>query len=100
MALKDRGEEWKEYDDAVRWMMIAFFICLGLTVVMFIFALPLSYLVGHGVSKGSTEVVNKFLYLNTVFDYSGGVDFCRYDQSVSFSNQYSRFGTRGHFARY
>ena len=63
MALKDRGEEWKEYDDAVRWMMIAFLICLGLTVVMFIFALPLSYLVGHGVSKGTTEVVNKFLYL-------------------------------------
>ena len=59
MALKDRGEEWKEYDDAVRWMLTAFFICLGLAVVLFVTALPLSYVVGNGVSKGSMDVVNK-----------------------------------------
>ena len=44
MALKERGEEWKEYDSAVRWMMITFLICLGVTIFLFVFALPLSYL--------------------------------------------------------
>ena len=57
----ERGEEWKEYDKAVRWMAITFLICLVLTLLMFVFALPLSYLVGHGVSKSSTDVVQKFL---------------------------------------
>ena len=61
MALRDRGEEWKEYDSAVRWMMITFFICLGLTILLFIFALPLSHLIGHGVSKESFADVNKFM---------------------------------------
>ena len=61
MALRERGEEWKEYDSAVRWMMITFFICLGLTILLFIFALPLSHLIGHGVSKESFADVNKFM---------------------------------------
>lgn len=61
MALRERGEEWKEYDSAVRWMMITFIICLGLTILLFIFALPLSHLIGHGVSKESFADVNKFM---------------------------------------
>ena len=60
---KDRGEEWKEYDKAVHWMTVAFFICLGLSIVLFIFAPPLSYLVAHGISKSSFAVVDKFLKL-------------------------------------
>ena len=63
MAFKERGEEWKEYDNAVHWMLITFFICLGITVALFIFALPLSYLVGHGISKSSFAMINKFLSL-------------------------------------
>ncbi len=59
--MKDRGEEWKEYDSAVRWMTITFVICLVITIFMFVFALPLSYLVGHGVSKASFAAINKFL---------------------------------------
>ena len=59
----DRGEEWKEYDKAVRWMTVTFLICLVLSIILFIFALPLSYLVGHGVSKSSTDVIQKFLAL-------------------------------------
>lgn len=59
--MADRGEEYKEYDKAVRWMMITFFICLGISIVLFVFALPLSYLVGHGVSKDSLDMVEKFL---------------------------------------
>ena len=63
MAFKERGEEWKEYDNAVHWMLVTFFICLGITVALFIFALPLSYLVGHGISKSSFAMINKFLSL-------------------------------------
>ena len=58
---KERGEEWKEYDKAVRWMTITFFICLALAIVLFIFAMPLSYLVRHGISKNSMDMVSKFL---------------------------------------
>ena len=57
---KERGEEWKEYDKAVRWMVITFFICLALSIVLFICAMPLSYLVRHGVSKSSMDMVSKF----------------------------------------
>ncbi len=58
---KERGEEWKEYDKAVRWMTITFFICLALAIVLFIFAMPLSYLVRHGICKNSMDMVSKFL---------------------------------------
>ena len=84
---RERGEEWKEYDKAVRWMTITFCICLGLSIVLFIFAPPLSYLVAHGVSKKSFAVVEKFLnmivanpdhifniyskWFKTVFNYKG-----------------------------
>ena len=50
---KVRGEEWKEYDAAVKWMLTTFFICLGLTIFLLIFSLPLSYIVGNGVSKAT-----------------------------------------------
>ena len=64
MALrKENGEEWKEYDNAVRWMMITLLICVVLSVIFFIFALPASYLISHGVSKSSMDVVRKFLGL-------------------------------------
>ena len=63
MTLRERGEEWKEYDSAVHWMLMTFFICLGITILLFIFALPLSYLVGHGVSKSSFDMIQKFLSL-------------------------------------
>ena len=60
---KQRGEEWKEYDAAVKWMLTTFFICLGLTLFFFVFALPLSYLVGNGVSKATFSYIGKFLNL-------------------------------------
>ncbi|MBR1601188.1 MAG: type IV secretory system conjugative DNA transfer family protein [Alphaproteobacteria bacterium] len=58
---KERGEEWKEYDKAVKWMTVTFFICLALAIVLFIFAMPLSYLVRHGISKSSMDMVGKFM---------------------------------------
>ncbi len=61
MALGERGEEWKEYDSAVRWMLITLLICVILTVILFIFALPLAHLVGNGVSKASFNMIDRFL---------------------------------------
>lgn len=60
---KVRGEEWKEYDAAVKWMLTTFFICLGLTIFFLIFSLPLSYIVGNGVSKATFSYIGKFLNL-------------------------------------
>ena len=60
---KERGEEWKEYDQAVKWMLTTFFICLGLSIFFFVFALPLSYIVGKGVSKDTMDYVGKFMAL-------------------------------------
>ncbi|MBP5216019.1 MAG: hypothetical protein J6039_05665, partial [Alphaproteobacteria bacterium] len=57
----ERGEEWKEYDKAVKWMLITLFICIILSILFFIFCLPLSYIVGNGLSKSSTATVQKFL---------------------------------------
>ncbi|MBR3662135.1 MAG: type IV secretory system conjugative DNA transfer family protein [Alphaproteobacteria bacterium] len=58
---RERGEEWKEYDQAVRWMLITFCICLVLTILLFIFAFPLAYLIEHGISKSSSEYVKKVI---------------------------------------
>ena len=44
-----------------KWLMITLIICFVLTILLFIFALPLSYLAGHGISKSSMDVVQKFL---------------------------------------
>lgn len=63
MAFSERGEEWQEYDSAVRWMMYTLLICVVLTILMFIFSLPLSYLVAHGMSKASFDMIGKFLGL-------------------------------------
>ena len=57
---KERGEEWKEYDKAVKWMTVTFFICLALAIVLFITAPALSYLVRNGVSQDTTDYVGKY----------------------------------------
>ena len=45
MAIKKEGEEWKEYNSAVRWMSLATIISLIVTIVFAISAMPLAYLV-------------------------------------------------------
>lgn len=62
---KERGEEWKEYDKAVRWMTITFFICLAISIVLFITAPALSHLVAHGVSKSSFAAVERYFNMIT-----------------------------------
>ena len=58
-----KGEEWKEYNDAVTWTSVTLLISLGLTVFLFIVALPLAYLIGNGISKESFADISKFFSL-------------------------------------
>ncbi|MBP1532018.1 MAG: type IV secretory system conjugative DNA transfer family protein, partial [Alphaproteobacteria bacterium] len=60
---KERGEEWAEYDKAVRWMSITFFICLVISILLFIFSMPISHLVKHGISQSSMATIRKFMSL-------------------------------------
>ena len=65
MALKKRGEEWEEDDNAVQWMVLTVVISLVLTIVLAIVALPLGYLVGTGISKDSMNEAWRFI--QTIF---------------------------------
>ena len=58
---ESRGEEWEEYDKAVKWMMVTFIVTLAVTIFFALFSLPLGYLIGTGVSKGSMAVTGQFL---------------------------------------
>lgn len=61
MAFKQRGVEWEEYDNAVKWMAISMIITLVITIVLMIFSLPLAYLIEHGISKKTVSTVKMFL---------------------------------------
>ncbi len=61
MALRQRGEEWEEYDNAVRWMAMTMIITLIITLILTIFSLPLAYLIEQGISKKTIESVKLFL---------------------------------------
>ena len=61
MALRQRGVEWEEYDNAVRWMAVTMIITLIITLILTIFSLPLAYLIEQGISKKTIESVKMFL---------------------------------------
>lgn len=61
MALKDRGVEWEEYDNAVKWMAVTLIITLVVTLLLTIFSLPMAYLIEQGISKKTMESVKMFL---------------------------------------
>ncbi len=58
---KERGKEWEEYDNAVRWMTITFIVSIAVTVALAYLAQPLAYLLQNGISKKSVEIVGRFL---------------------------------------
>lgn len=66
MALRQRGVEWEEYDNAVRWMAIGMIITLVVTLILTVFSLPLAYLIEQGISKKTIENVK--LFLNAIQD--------------------------------
>ena len=69
MAIEKEGEEWKEYNSAVRWMVITITLSVIVTILLAIVSMPLAYLIGNGISKESLNDVSKFFSL--VFNKSG-----------------------------
>ncbi len=69
MALEKEGEEWKEYNSAVRWMVITISISVVVTLILALISMPLAYLIGNGISKESLADVSKFFSLT--FNKSG-----------------------------
>ena len=69
MNLEKEGEEWKEYNSAVRWIVITIIISVLLTIFLALVSLPLANFVGKGISKESLDEVSKFFSL--VFSRSG-----------------------------
>lgn len=61
MAFKQRGVEWEEYDNAVKWMAVTMIVTLVITLLLLTFSLPLAYLVEHGISKKTVGTVKLFL---------------------------------------
>jgi len=57
---KKTGEEWAEYNKAVRWITIALLITAAVTITLAIISLPLGYLIGSGISKTSLHNVGVF----------------------------------------
>ena len=61
MAFRERGVEWEEYDNAVKWMAVTMIITLVVTLLLTVFSLPLAYLIEHGISKKTIASVKMFL---------------------------------------
>ncbi len=64
--MEKQGEEWEEYNNAVRWVLITFIITFLVTAALAIISMPLGYLIGSGVSKDTLSEVGKFL--QTIFN--------------------------------
>lgn len=58
---KERGREWEEYDNAVRWMATTFLISIVVSIAMIYLSQPIAFLVHKGVSKENVEIAMKFL---------------------------------------
>ncbi|MFI3242079.1 MAG: type IV secretory system conjugative DNA transfer family protein [Alphaproteobacteria bacterium] len=61
MAIDKSGEEWKEYNDAVRWATITVLISLAALIILSLVSMPLGYLIGNGISAKSLAESQKFL---------------------------------------
>ena len=58
---KERGKEWEEYDNAVRWMATTFMIAIAVTIIFAYIAQPLAFLIQKGISKETVEIAKKFI---------------------------------------
>ncbi len=61
MAVEKKGEEWEEYNNAVKWMTITVLLSFGITLVLAISALPLGYLIGSGISQKTLDTAVRFI---------------------------------------
>ena len=58
-----KGEEWEEYNNAVKWMAVTVILSTLITIILALAAMPLGYLIGTGVSKESLADVSRFFDL-------------------------------------
>ena len=58
---KERGKEWEEYDNAVRWMAITSLVSIAVFIALIYLSQPIAYLIQEGISKESMFAVKKFL---------------------------------------
>ncbi len=91
MAVEKKGEEWEEYNSAVKWMSITVLTALGVTIALAIISMPLGYLIGSGISKQSISDVGRFLsmifnnpdylfsrygsWMSQIYHYNGAFSF-------------------------
>lgn len=61
MALEKKGEEWEEYNNAVKWMALTIIFTLLATIILVVISLPLGHLLMKGISQQSLETSWKFL---------------------------------------
>lgn len=92
MSIEKKGEEWEEYNNAVKWMTVTVLLAFGITIVLAIISMPLGYLIGSGISKATINDVGRFI--QTIFNnpdylfsrYWGWFkQLMRYNGSFSFS---------------
>ena len=57
---KERGKEWEEYDNAVRWMTLTVIISIAVFVALIYLSQPIAYLIQEGISKESIATVKNF----------------------------------------
>lgn len=61
MAIEKKGEEWEEYNSAVKWMTVTVLLTFGITIILAIISMPLGYLIGSGISKQTINDVGRFI---------------------------------------
>lgn len=92
MSIEKKGEEWEEYNNAVKWMTVTVLLAFGITIVLAIISMPLGYLIGSGISKATINDVGRFI--QTIFNnpdylfsryWSWFKQLMRYNGSFSFS---------------
>lgn len=65
MAIEKKGEEWEEYNSAVKWMTVTVILAFSVTIALAIVSMPLGYLIGSGISKQTISDVGRFI--STIF---------------------------------
>ena len=70
MAIEKKGEEWEEYNNAVKWMALTIIFTLLATVILVVVSLPLGHLLMKGISQQSLDTAWRFLlYIIQYPDY-------------------------------
>ena len=57
---KERGREWEEYDNAVRWMATTFLISLVVSIILVYLSQPIAFLLEKGISKENVDMAIRF----------------------------------------